>query len=1346
MKKQRTKRLAALVLALAMTLSTLSLPVYAADISETVSDAADTLLAAETEEAETPSAEDADETGDESVAEESTEDAEATTSESTEVTDSETAEAEQIVTAAETLAPSATDKVGLEEESGWYYGSGWEWQYSGADNSSVTQENGMVKATVDFSADSGYSYSKMAISYYSDDGVSLEGVNQVTLDFYYDEANMTSGSFQMTFYSDVLQLGETAVDMSAAETVEDTLKKVSVTLTGDSASGSVNGITFCLIGVNTNYQGDLWLDNVQFAQGDADEEDVYVNSTVALDDKTNLSVSGNTLTSQTEDGADETTSIATSVTLVDGNATENTAKIYALLQALGNSKSVIFGHQNDTWHKTGSSSLGSSDVEDITQSISGVVGIDTLSLVGDEYSAERYNNEHDSSEIDIATLGEARANVKAAAELTNENIEAGAIITLSAHMPNFSTVSLNESYDEETDPTYAKYDFNGYTPNILTGDVMNEILPGGAYNEVYNAFLDMVADYASQVNGTILFRPFHENTGSWFWWGKAFCDAETYKNVYRYTVEYLRDEKGVHNFLYVYGPGSEAADEDEYEERYPGDNYVDIIGFDMYNSDPQEDNSTWLATFQAELALVDSFAQKHDKLLAVTETGVSNSTSSEAALLKSGNQDQQWFEEVADIVSQSNASYFLVWANFGINSGFYTPYVVSVNEDGTLYGHELLDPFITFFNDGRSVFAENLKGILEQMSTVSVEAAATTATGYLTSPVSGSRLLTETTVTAKLTGASDKTVAEIVLHGDGADVTLTAATTDGSYYSAMVDTDTLESLGEYVGTIELFIDGESFDRIRAIFNIEETEADPYLVDDFESYYGVDSLLTSTWATNKASGSTISLTLTDADGEAQEGFGLNFTYSETSGGWAGATISKEVDWSDCNALQFWTIPDANQQKVVIQIQANDTCYEAYLNLYEEYAALAGQPTLVTIPFSEFCQRDTEGNPTGGLVNDCSSVTSFGLWVNAIDNEYFDGDTVSGSIWYDNITAVSTDLTEATFTALTQEETVDTSALTTAIEQAEALTESDYTADSWSALQTALAAAQTVAANAAATQSEADEAATALTSAISALETLPVVDSSALTAVIEQAETLTESDYTTDSWSALQTALESAKILAANGSATQDEVDEAAAALTSAISTLEVAEKVTVPSATKITSAANKAKGIKLTWNAVDGATSYQVYRKIGSGSWKKVKTTSSTTWLDTAAMKNGTKYQYKVYAVNDSGKSSASATKKIYRLTAKHFTRAKNISGKKVSLKWTRNTKATGYVIQYSTSKSFTSSTTKTVKVKGNKNLTTTLKNLKKGKTYYIRMRPYKTSGSVTSYAGWSKVKKVKVKK
>lgn len=185
-----------------------------------------------------------------------------------------------------------------------------------------------------------------------------------------------------------------------------------------------------------------------------------------------------------------------------------------------------------------------------------------------------------------------------------------------------------------------------------------------------------------------------------------------------------------------------------------------------------------------------------------------------------------------------------------------------------------------------------------------------------------------------------------------------------------------------------------------------------MVDDFESYYGVDSMLTTSWATNKATGSNVTVTLDDE--KSQDGYAMKFGYSETSGGWAGATITKTVDWSDCNALQFWTVPDGKKQKTVIQIDANSTCYEVYLNLYDDYNARAGQPTLVTIPFSEFCQRDTEGNPKGGLVQDCGSVGSFGLWVNAEDNEFLIDGAVSGTIWYDNITAVTSDYTEPVFT--------------------------------------------------------------------------------------------------------------------------------------------------------------------------------------------------------------------------------------------------------------------------------------------------------------------------------------------
>lgn len=917
---------------------------------------------------------------------------------------------------------------------GWYYGgTGWEWQYTGAD-SDVEAAEGMLKANVDYSADGDKSWSQIGVCYGDTVGMSLAGADQVTFDFIYDSSIMTGG-FNVKVYSSAGVDSYVAIDLENAVECSElggNWKKATAKITFDAISLSdVKDWTMCLIGSNTTYKGAIYLDNISIEEATGTEEDIYVDATkVATATPEELSIADNKLNAYNATGDSETTDIANEIALVDGNADANTQALYAYLKAVGDSDSVIFGHQNDTWHKAGSSELSNSDTMDVTGSISGVVGIDALSLVGNEYSAARYN-----SEIGDQIFPEtAKGNVAAAAALTNKNIADGAIITLSAHMPNFSLVEENDDYDETVDPDYVKYDFSGYSPNTLTGDVMNEILPGGEYNAQFNAYLDMIADYASQVNGTILFRPFHENTGSWFWWGAAFCDAQTYKNVYKYTVQYLRDEKNIHNILYVYGPGSEAASTDEYGERYPGDDYVDIVGFDMYNILPS-DTDTWFDSFAQELNIVETFATAHNKLITVTETGAANSTAegdNQTALLKSGNQHLDWYNEMLDAVSSSSASYFLLWANFGEKDGFYTPYVKSVKEDGTLYGHEELDYFVDFYNDARSIFAINQKTALDSLKdNIAVTASATTtsATGYITAPVSGTRILKPTTITAKVKGLGEEETVKFVLCAGDNQVDIPATLTESNTYTADITKENLAAIGEYVGSIDLYVADKKLDSIGATFNIAEIEEDPYEIDGFEGYSGVDSLLTKAWATNKATGSTISLSLTKDAGKFCAGsYGLKFSYNEKSDGWAGATISKEVNWSDCNALQFWTIPDGNKQKIVIQLTANNKVYEAYLNNYTGYTE-STKPILVTIPFSEFVQRDTESHPAGGLVTDCSSVTSFGLWVNAIaDSDAIDEETdmVAGTIYYDKITAINTDITTPSFGNVTVGDVVEDNA--------------------------------------------------------------------------------------------------------------------------------------------------------------------------------------------------------------------------------------------------------------------------------------------------------------------------------
>lgn len=116
--------------------------------------------------------------------------------------------------------------------------------------------------------------------------------------------------------------------------------------------------------------------------------------------------------------------------------------------------------------------------------------------------------------------------------------------------------------------------------------------------------------------------------------------------------------------------------------------------------------------------------------------------------------------------------------------------------------------------------------------------------------------------------------------------------------------------------------------------------------------------------------------------------------------------------------------------------------------------------------------------------------------------------------------------------------------------------------------------------------------------------------------------------------------------------------------------------------------------------------------------------------------------------------TASATKTYQETTKKvtvtvnpakvKLTGVKNYKGKKLKAYWKKNTKVTGYQVQYSTSSKFKSA--KTVTVKGYKSTSKTITKLAKKKKYYVRVRTYKTVSKVNYYSGWSNVKSITIKK
>ena len=139
--------------------------------------------------------------------------------------------------------------------------------------------------------------------------------------------------------------------------------------------------------------------------------------------------------------------------------------------------------------------------------------------------------------------------------------------------------------------------------------------------------------------------------GNWFWWGGINCTRQDYVELFRFTVSYLKEDKGLNNLVIVFSPDKGFDTQDSYLNKYPGDDVVDILGMDDY-----QDLKTKTTIDKAihKLQIVIQVANEKGKLAAFTETGLENVT------------DSLWFTSVLGSVLQDSIvskelSYFMLW-------------------------------------------------------------------------------------------------------------------------------------------------------------------------------------------------------------------------------------------------------------------------------------------------------------------------------------------------------------------------------------------------------------------------------------------------------------------------------------------------------------------------------------------------------------------------------------------------------------------------------------------------------------------------------------------------------------
>lgn len=340
--------------------------------------------------------------------------------------------------------------------------------------------------------------------------------------------------------------------------------------------------------------------------------------------------------------------------LADKQAGEETIKLYERIKS-ATRQGFLIGHQDATAYGVGwtySEGKTSCDIELVCGDYPALYGWD----LGHIEHQDEFN-------LDTVYFGTMR-------KLIRDSYERGGISTLSWHADN--PVTGESSWTNK--PTI-KY--------ILENDTVNQ---------KFISWLDKVSEFLKSLKDDegkpipVIFRPWHEWNGSWFWWGSPQTSDQEFIALWKLTVETLRDKNQVHNVLYAFSPGNVKSRE-EFLSKYPGKDYVDILGFDIYVYNNDLDRYT--RSLEENISIMKSIAAEGNKLFAVTETGFESIPSA------------NWYTSTLyPVLKNSGISWVLFWRNANPKH-HYAPYP----------GHPAAHDFKEFYNYPETLFGADIKNI-----------------------------------------------------------------------------------------------------------------------------------------------------------------------------------------------------------------------------------------------------------------------------------------------------------------------------------------------------------------------------------------------------------------------------------------------------------------------------------------------------------------------------------------------------------------------------------------------------------------------------------------------------------
>ena len=359
------------------------------------------------------------------------------------------------------------------------------------------------------------------------------------------------------------------------------------------------------------------------------------------------------------------------LSLADSEATAETRALYSNLWALA-AQGFMFGHHDDLWYgRYWYNEPGASDTKAVCGDYPAVCSVDLAPLMDD-----RASSEEDMRECAI------RRRVMLEAYMRGE------VITACCHLNN--PLTGGDSWDNSNDGVVAA--------------ILDE---HSAQHTRFLGWLDRLADFALDLkadDGTLVpfvFRPYHEHTQTWSWWGAKCTTEEQFIALWRMTVRYLRDTRGVHNLIYAVSPQMDA----EYDDtkgrllfRWPGDEWVDFIGMDCYHG-------LNTAAFSSNLKALSALSREKQKPCGVTETGQESFT-----------KEDYWTQCILTPLTGQRISMVVMWRN---------KYVAGNESDKHFYsvypGHPSEENFRIMHSRSRSLFSADLPDMYRMADGVTVE-------------------------------------------------------------------------------------------------------------------------------------------------------------------------------------------------------------------------------------------------------------------------------------------------------------------------------------------------------------------------------------------------------------------------------------------------------------------------------------------------------------------------------------------------------------------------------------------------------------------------------------------------